>query len=165
MKTSFKILVATIISFILIGCISSCRSYKEIPVQTIEKIVYHDSLIYIKDSVIVQVPYEVIKNATLPMDTSFLKASLAESMAYIDTTNNKLQHTLTQKGNLKVLIDTVVEVQYVDRIVNRDVPVEVEVIKYKRDSLFWLLIGWAIFSLMYIAAKIYIKFKTKRINS
>ena len=165
MKTSFKILVTTIISFILIGCISSCRSYKEIPVQTIEKIVYHDSLIYIKDSVIVQVPYEVIKNATLPMDTSFLKTSLAESMAYIDTTNNKLQHTLTQKGNLKVLIDTVVEVQYVDRIVNRDVPVEVEVIKYKRDLLFWLLIGWVIFSLMYIAAKIYIKFKTKRINS
>lgn len=165
MKTSFKILIATIISFVLIGCISSCRSYKEIPVQTIEKIVYHDSLIYIKDSVIVQVPYEVIKNTTLPMDTSFLKTSLAESMAYIDTTNNKLQHTLTQKGNLKVLIDTVVEVQYVDRIVNRDVPVEVEVIKYKRDLLFWLLIGWAIFSLMYIAAKIYIKFKTKGINS
>ena len=165
MKTSFKILITTIISFALIGCISSCRSYKEVPVQTIEKIVYHDSLIYIKDSVIVQVPYEVIKNATLPMDTSFLKTSLAESMAYIDTTNNKLQHTLTQKGNLKVLIDTVVEVQYVDRIVNRDVPVEVEVIKYKRDLLFWLLIGWVIFSLMYIAAKIYIKFKTKRINS
>ena len=165
MKTSFKILITTIISFILIGCISSWRSYKEKPVQTIEKIVYHDSLIYIKDSVIVQVPYEVIKNATLPMDTSFLKTSLAESMAYIDTTNNKLQHSLTQKGNLKVLIDTVVEVQYVDRIVNRDVPVEVEVIKYKRDLLFWLLIGLEIFSLMYIAAKIYIKFKTKGINS
>lgn len=165
MKTSFKILVTTIISFVLISCISSCRSYKEVPVQTIEKIVYHDSLIYIKDSVIVQVPYEIIKNTTLPMDTSFLKTSLAESMAYIDTINNRLQHTLTQKGNLKVLIDTVVEVQYVDRIVNRDVPVEVEVIKYKRDLLFWLLIGWAIFSLMYIAAKIYIKFKTKGINN
>ena len=161
MKKTFNFLIGTLILLVMIGVISSCRSYKEVPVQTIEKIVYHDSLIYIKDSVLVKVPYEVVKNNVLPMDTSFLKTSLAESMAYVDTTSKKLKHTLTQKGELKVLIDTVVEVQYVDRIVSKDVPIEVEVVKYKRDLLFWLLLIWTTFSLMYIAAKIYIKIKTK----
>lgn len=161
MKKTFKFLIGTLISLVIIGVISSCRSYKEVPVQTIEKIVYHDSLIYIKDSVLVKVPFEVVKNTALPMDTSFLKTSLAESMAYIDTTNNKLKHTLTQKGELKVLIDTIVEIRYVDRIVSKDVPIKVEVVKYKRDLLFWLLIIWTSFSLMYIAAKIYIKIKGK----
>ena len=67
MRNVFKFLISTLLSLILIGIISSCRSYKEVPVQTIEKIVYHDSLIYIRDSILIEVPHEVVKNTILPL--------------------------------------------------------------------------------------------------
>ena len=128
---------------------TSCGSVKQIPVQTVEKVVYRDSLIYLKDTLRIEVPKEVIKEVVQQMDTSYLKTSLAESIAYVDTTEHKLHHTLTQKGELKIQYDTIVTVQYVDRIIEKDVPVEVEVVKYKRDTFFWVLLGWASLCLGY----------------
>lgn len=139
--------------------ISSCATVKEIPVQTIEKVVYRDSLVYIKDTIRVEIPKEVVKEVIPQIDTSYLRTSYAESYAYVDTTERRLHHTLSQRGEVKVKFDTIVKIQYVDRIVEKDVPIEVEVIKYKRDSLFWGLLAWAIFCLLIFVLSILRRFK------
>lgn len=138
-------------------CSNSCGALKEVPVETVEKIVYRDSLIYVLDSIEVPVPYEVVKEVLPDIDTSHLKTTLAESIAYLDTSKRKLHHTLEQKGTIQYVYDTVHTVQYVDRIMEKEVPVEIEVIKYKRDVLFWALIGWFIMSILAAVLKIYLK--------
>lgn len=145
-----KILILIVLSTI----ISSCATVKEIPVQTIEKVVYRDSLVYIKDTIRVEIPKEVVKEVIPQIDTSYLRTSYAESYAYIDTTERKLHHTLSQRGEVKVKFDTIVKIQYVDRIVEKDVPIEVEVIKYKRDTFFWVLLGWATFCVVAVILSI-----------
>lgn len=135
---------------------TSCGSVKQIPVQTVEKVVYRDSLIYVQDTIKVEIPKETVKEVIPYIDTSFLKTSLAESVAYLDTVERKLHHTLTQKGEVKIKYDTIVKVQYVDRIIKQDVPVQVEVIKYKRDALFWCLLGWAVFCVILLGLKIFV---------
>lgn len=135
----------------------SCAGIKEIPVQTVEKLVYRDSLIYINDTLRVEVPKEVVKEVIPQIDTSHLKTSLAESVAYLDTTERKLHHTLTQKGEVKIKYDTIVKIQYVNRIVEKEVPVEVEVVKYKRDTFYWVLLGWATFCVGYALLNFFIR--------
>lgn len=153
MKKYFKLLI-------LLFCFSfiSCGLVKhiEVPIQTVDKIIYRDSIIYIHDSIKVDVPYEKVKEVIAVMDTSFLKTGVAESIAYVDTAKRKLHHTLTQKGQLTGKLDTTVKVQYVDRIIERDVPIEVEVVKYKRDALFWVLAAWAAICLFMILIKMFV---------
>lgn len=132
----------------------ACSGIKQVPVQSVEKIVYRDSLIYLKDTLHIQVPVEVIKEVVPAIDTSYIKTTLAESTAYLDTTQRKLHHTLKQTGELKVKYDTIISVQYVDRIIEKDVPIEVEVIKYKRDTFFWVLLGWALLCVVVVILKV-----------
>ena len=149
-------LVPSIIILSMIMLFGSCRSTTQIPVQTIEKIVYKDTVIYLHDSILVKIPYEKVKEVLPVIDTSYLKTSVAESIAYVDTLKKKLHHTLTQKGEIKIVHDTIVKFQYIDVIIEKEVPVEVEVIKYKRDALFWWLLGWAIFCLILIGLKLFV---------
>lgn len=146
-----------IILFLLPFLILSCSSVKEVPVQSIEKIIYRDSLIYVHDSITVNVPVEVYIETVLEMDTSYLKTSLAESIAYLDTTKKQLFHTLTQKGEIKVMYDTIIKTQNIDRFIEKEVPVKVEVIKTKRDALFWVLAIWALLCIVGVALKLYLK--------
>jgi hypothetical protein len=148
---------ALIILAIGLLMMTSCAGIKQIPVQTVEKVVYRDSLIYINDTVRVEIPKEVVKEVVPQIDTSYLKTSLAESVAYLDTTERKLHHTLTQKGEIKIKYDTIVKVQYVDRIVEKEVPVEVEVVKYKRDTFYWVLLGWAALCVGYALLNFFIR--------
>lgn len=157
MRKGVNILFLTIV-IILAGVMSpSCGSIKEIPVETVEKIVYRDSLVYVHDSIEVQVPVEKVKVVLPELDTSYLKTSVAESVAYLDTAKRRLHHTLEQKGTVKTVYDTIIKVQYVDKIIEKDVPVEVEVIKYKRDALFWVLVGWALLCIAYAVLKLVLK--------
>ena len=103
----------------------SCSTVKYVPIDTNSQVIVRDSIIRIVDTVRVEVPKEVIKEVIPQIDTSYLKTSLAESIAYIDTLERKLHHTLTQKGEVKIKYDTVVKVQYVDKIITKEVPVEV----------------------------------------
>lgn len=143
---------------ILVGglLLVSCGATKEIPVQYIDRIEYRDSVIFIHDSIEVPVPVEIVKEVIPQLDTSYLKTSVAESIAYLDTTKRKLHHTLEQKGTIKTVYDTVVKIKYVDRIIKQDVPIEVEVIKYRRDALFWVLVGWALLCVAYAIIKIFL---------
>lgn len=150
-----RILILIVLSTI----ISSCTAVKEIPVQTVEKVVYRDSLVYVKDTIRIEIPREIVKEVVPRIDTSYLQTSFAESIAYVDTTKHKLHHTLRQRGEIKIEYDTIVKVQYVDRVIKQDVPIEVEVIKYKRDSLFWGLLAWAILCLLIFVLSILRRFK------
>ena len=147
-KKKLKVLTQIIVLLTMCFTCFSCKSVKEVPVQTIEKVIYKDTLIYVHDSIRIEVPHETIKEMILLMDTSFLKTSLAESTAYIDTLNKKLFHTLTQQGEFKTIRDTIVKFTYIDKITEKEVPVEVEIIKYKRDALFWVLVGWALLCIL-----------------
>lgn len=155
-KTPFYFVMTLIILALTLMTMYSCATVKEVPIQTIEKVVYRDSLVYVKDTLHIEIPREVVKEVVPELDTSYLCTSYAESIAYVDTVKRKLHHTLEQRGELKIKYDTIIKVQYVDRIIKQDVPVEVEVIKYKRDTLFWALLGWAILSMLLVGFKIFI---------
>lgn len=155
-KDILKYLVPAIVILTFIMMFFSCRSIQEVPVQTIEKVIYKDTLVYVHDSIRIEVPYETVKENILVMDTSYLKTSIAESTAYVDTLNKRLFHTLTQKGELETVHDTVVKFTYIDKLIEKEVPVEVEVIKYKRDALFWSLAGWALLCGLLIALKLFV---------
>lgn len=146
-----------ILLFIIPFLILSCSTVKEVPVQTVEKVIYRDSLVYVHDSITVKVPVEVFVETVLAVDTSYLKTSLAESIAYLDTTKKQIHHTLSQKGDLKVVYDTIIKTQNIDRFIEKDVPVKVEVVKYKRDALFWVLAIWALLCIVVAILKIYIR--------
>lgn len=142
---------------LIFGLVLGCGSIKEIPVINTEKIVYRDSTIYIRDSVFIEVPKEVIKEIVPEDTTSILRTSVALSEAKIE--KGMLHHRLEQKGQVKAQIDTVVTVQYVDRIIEKEVPIEVEIVKYKRDTIFWFSIIFNVIVLLLTAFKIYLKLK------
>lgn len=142
---------------LIFGLVLGCGSIKEIPVINTEKIVYRDTTIYIRDSVFIEVPKEVIKEIVPEDTTSILRTSVALSEAKIE--KGMLHHRLEQKGQVKAQIDTVVTVQYVDRIIEKEKPIEVEVVKYKRDTIFWFSIIFNVIVLLLTAFKIYLKLK------
>lgn len=149
----FGLILLVMILFSFIGC----SVIKEIPVETIEKMVVRDSIIYVTVTDTVQVPYEVVKEV-LPTDTtSVLSTSVATSTAKVE--KGTLTHRLEQKGSIPVQIDThfITQIKEVEKYV--EVPIEVEVIKYKRDTIFWLSIIFNIAVLLVIAFKIYLKIK------
>lgn len=154
----FLAYLAVFVAFLLM--MVGCGTIKELPVQTIERVEYRDSLIYLRDTVNIPVPYEKIVEVVPEIDTSYLETSVAKSTAYLDTAKRKLHHTLEQKGSIKYIHDTVHVVQYVDRVIEKEVPVEVEVIKYKRDALFWVLVGWTLFTLLVMVLRLTIRFET-----
>lgn len=148
-----RLLICILPLFLLFGC----STIKQIPVQTIEKIEYRDSLVYIRDTVTVEVPVEKIIQV-LPQDTtSEISTSLAFSRAKIE--QGKLHHYLEQKGQIKAKIDTVLNVQYVDRIVEREIPIITEVEKNVIPIWVWWSVVANVIVLCFISFKIYIKLK------
>ena len=149
----FGLILLVMILFSFIGC----SSLKEIPIETIEKVVVKDSVVFVTDSVYVEIPKEVIKEI-LPTDTtSILSTSVARSEAKVE--KGILTHRLEQKGTIPVRIDThyVTKIKEVEKMV--EVPVEVEVIKYKRDGLFWFSIIFNIITILLFAFRLYLKTK------
>ena len=120
--------------------IISCSTIKEVPIQYIDRVEYRDTTIFIRDTIKIEVPKEVVKEIIPQIDTSYLETSVASSIAYLDTTKKALYHKIEQKGDIKILYDTLVRVQYVDRYIEKEVPVIQTVEKYKRDTLFWMSI-------------------------
>lgn len=153
-------IIIPVLLFGLVAMFTGCSTIKEVPVQTVEKIEYRDSLVYVHDTLTIPVPYEKIVEVIPEIDTSYLETSVAKSTAYLDTAKRKLHHTLEQKGSIKYIHDTVHVVEYVDRVYEKEVPVEVEVIKYKRDALFWVLVGWTLLTLLVMVLRLTIQPQT-----
>lgn len=141
-------------------CVVGCGTTQVIAEkETIEKIVVKDSLIY-RDS-IVYIPQERIVEIVPQLDTLFMEIETAESKAYLDTTNMLLKGELKSKKKEVVKYQTIIE--YRDRVdtvyIKEPQPYEVEVIKYKRDGLFWYLLAFQIVVILILAVRVYLKFK------
>lgn len=156
-KKGLKIdLIILLIFCFLIG---ACGQIKYVPIQTEEKVIVKDSIVRVVDIVEVEVPKEIVKEMLPAIDTSVLETSVAKSTAYLDTVERKIHHTLEQKGQLKVEIDTCYITKVEERIVYKDRPIEVEVIKYKRDALFWYLLIFQIAVILYLGLRFYFRLK------
>ena len=135
----------------------SCSTVKYVPVETIEKIEYRDSIVYVNDSIFIEVPKEMVVYVG-PADTlSKISTSFAFSEAKVE--KGVLTHTLEQKGEIKTKIDTFFKVKYTDRIVEKEVPVEVEVEKPYIPTFFWIVAIYAAVITLLIAFRLYLKIK------
>ena len=141
--------VIIITLFMLCGC----GQIKYVTIQTEEKVIIKDSIVRVIDTVEVEVPFETIKEVLPQIDTSILETSVAKSVAYVDTLEKKLHHTLEQKGELKVKIDTCYITKVEERIVYKDRPIEVEV--PKRDNIFWFSIIFNIVILLVAVMRLF----------
>lgn len=135
----------------------SCGTTKSIPVQTIERIEYRDSIVYVNDTITIEVPKEKVVYVG-PADTlSQISTSLAFSEAKVE--KGVLTHTLEQKEQIKAKIGTFYKVKYIDRIVEKEVPVEVEIEKPYIPTFFWIVTIYAAIITILIVFKTYLKFK------
>lgn len=134
-----------------------CSTIKYVPIEGETIIEYRDTTIFIKDTIEVEVPREVIKEIVPADTTSILKTSVAQSTAKIE--KGMLHHQLEQKGTIPVQIDTIVKVEYVDKYIYEEVPIEVvKEVKYTPDWAWYSLI-FNVIALCFIIFKIYLKFK------
>lgn len=141
-----KNLIIILFSFLLIGC-GTCKKLQP-SIQTIQR----DSIVYIERLDTIQVP--VIKEKLVVetlSDSSHLETSIAYSDAFVK--DGKLTHTLENK-DVKITGTVKVEekIVYKDKIVEKEVPVPVEVVKTKYPRIFWGLlvffigvVGWRLF--------------------
>ena len=153
-----RVLLPNIILIIFAICVMcGCSTIKEVPVQTVEKVVVRDSVVYVKDTVEIPIPYEVIKEI-VPQDTvSILKTSVASSEAKIE--KGMLHHKLEQKGTVKTQIDTfyVTQIKEVEKLV--EVPIEVvKEVKHIPVFFWWSLVFNIVIVLIWVF-RIYLKSK------
>lgn len=134
-----KILCFSLLYVLLCGC----STIKEVPIQQIDRIEYRDSVVFVHDTISVPVPYEVVREVIPDIDTSYLETSVARSVAYLDKDKKQLSHSLEQKGEIKTKYDTVIVVEYVDKYIEREVPVTVEVEKPYIPKFFWIITIYA----------------------
>lgn len=137
--------------------IGGCSSLKYVPIQTEEKTIVKDSLIFIRDTVTVEIPKEIVKEI-VPVDTtSILKTSVAISEARLE--RGHLYHTLEQSGTVKAKIDSFYITKIEEKTVYKDRPVEVEVpVKYV-PAFYKFCLWWFIGSVILIALWIVMKLK------
>lgn len=153
----FALILITMIGFSFIGC----STFREIPVQQVEKIVYRDSLIFVKDTIEIEVEKQVIKEVLPQLDTSVLKTDLASSVAYLDTNRREIHHELKQEGKIKTIIDTCYITKTVEKIREVEVPIEVEVEKIIVPDWAWISLIFNIITILIFAFRIYLKMKLK----
>lgn len=146
-----------ILIFITVFLISACSTVKYVPIQTEEKVIVKDSLVYVTDTVTVEIPREVIKEIVPTDTTSILKTSVAKSEAKIE--RGQLHHTLEQHGTVKTKIDTFYITKIEEKIVYQDRPIEVEVPKKYVPSFFKFCLYWFIASVILIILFLYFKIK------
>ena len=142
--------------FILLG-IGGCSSLKYVPIQTEERVEVRDSLIYVRDTITVEIPREIVKEIVPADTTSILKTSVAISEARLE--GGHLHHTLEQSGTVKTKIDTFYLTKIEEKTVYKDRPVEVEVpVKYV-PSFYKFCLWWFIGSVILMALWIVMKLK------
>lgn len=146
--------ILLILALFLFGCTTT----KYVPIQGNKIVEIRDSLVEIRDTIIVNIPFEVEKNIIPCKDTSRVETSLAISIAYLDTTSNKLVHNIKNKQTpYSVPIDKFVKVEYEKVIEEEQVPFEVVKEVPYIPAVFWYLLAWTILTVIYITLKLFKK--------
>lgn len=145
--------------FVLVAMFTGCSTLKEVPVQTVEKIEYRDSLVY-RDS-IVYIPQEKIVEIVPQLDTLSMDIEVASSKAYLDTANMVLKGELKSKKKEVVKYQTIIEYrERIDTVYIKELePYEVIKTEYKYNNLFWISIIFNIIVILCLAMRLYLKFK------
>lgn len=136
--------------FLLWGCTKTVY----VPAETIYKTEVRDSIIRITDTLRVEVPKEVIKEVLPIIDTSRLETKVAQSIAYVDTLNRKLFHKLENKPSFNTKIDTIVKVVYKTEYLEKPIITEVEVPKPYIPKIFWVLLIYAVGTIILFILKL-----------
>lgn len=107
-----------IVIVLLLMC--GCGKTMYVPVESRHTIIQRDTLVQIKDTVMVDIPLEIAKDTTTTSnDTSVISTTFAQSIAYVS--NGKIYHTLKQKGSVKVEVDTVIKLQKVTEYIEKPI--------------------------------------------
>lgn len=153
-----KNILIIILSFFLVSCAAPKIVY--VPTEAETKIEYVDSLVYIRDTVLVEIPREKIVEVVPQLDTSRIETSIAISEAYLDTKEKKLRHTLKNKETaLKAKLDTIVRVEYINKYIEKPIIKEVEVEVPYIPTFAWICIVFTFMVAAGIIVKIFLKFK------
>jgi hypothetical protein len=117
------ILTLLLLLLLAVGCAAPKTVY--VPTKGEDKIIYRDSTIVLRDTIRIPLPVEE-KETTTKRDSSHLETSVATSDAWIGE-DNTLNHRLRNKNTtLKTKRDTVIVVEYVDKIKTEVLIEEVE---------------------------------------
>lgn len=150
-------LMALLAALLLLLGIGGCSTVKYVPIQTEEKVIVKDSLIYVRDTVTVEIPKEVIKEIVPADTTSILKTSLAMSEARLE--EGRLYHSLEQSGAVKTVVDTCYVTRIEEKVVYQDRPIEVPKEVKHIPSFFWWSLILNIITVLFIIFKIYLRLK------
>lgn len=98
-----------------------CGKTIYVPVESTHTIIYRDTLVEIKDTVMMDIPLEVVTDTT-SNDTSVISTTFAQSNVYVS--NGKIYHSLKQKGSVKVEVDTVVKLEKITEYIEKPIVTE-----------------------------------------
>lgn len=155
-KTYFISFILGLILLVFLCLLTGCSTVKYVPVQGEKIVEYRDTTVYVKDTVTVEVPREVVKEIVSKDTVSILRTSVALSTAKIE--KGMLHHQMEQKGVIKTKIDTVIKVQYVNQYIDKEIPVEVQVEKKYIPQWCWISLILNIIIGVWFAAKFYFRF-------
>lgn len=150
-------LMALLAALLLLLGIGGCSTVKYVPIQTEEKVIVKDSLIYVRDTITVEIPKEVVKEIVPADTTSILKTSLAMSEARLE--EGRLYHSLEQSGAVKTVVDTCYVTRIEEKVVYQDRPIEVPKEVKHLPSFFWWSLIFNIITVLFIIFKIYLRLK------
>lgn len=149
--------------FILFLFISlmGCTKTVYVPTQTKIKTIYKDTAIIIKDTIYMYLPAEE-KAVKTTADSSHLETNYSKSDAWIDD-DGQLNHTLSNKTDepLKGKQDTTLTIPMVEKVIEKEVPVKVEVPKQYIPKWCWFCIFFTIGVIGYIIINIWLKLKIR----
>lgn len=140
-----------ILAFGLMLTLYGCTKTIYVPIENQTKVEYKDSLVFIKDTLLVKLPIETI--TAVEDSISTLETSLAISKARIE--DGKLYHSLTNKQHFNTQIDTTIQVKYINKYIEKQIPVEVIKEVKHIPTLFWWLLGYAILTLLLVIFKLF----------
>lgn len=150
-------LAALIAALLILLGLCGCSTVKYVPIESETKVIQKDSLIYVRDTITIEVPKEIIKEIVPADTTSYLETSVAKSEARLE--KGQLHHSLEQSGTIKTIVDTCYVTRVEEKVVYQDRPVEVpKEIKHIPSWAWWSLI-FNIVTLLFVAFKIYLKLK------
>lgn len=147
------LILTVMIGFSFIGC----STVRYVPIENIEKIIYKDSTIYVNDTITVEVEKQIVKEVLPQLDTSILQTDLASSIAYLDTNQRQIHHTLKQEGNIKFVYDTVYVTKTVEKIIEKEIPIEVEIEKKVVPEWAWWSLIFNIVVVLLVVFCMYVK--------
>lgn len=145
--------------FILLFIVCSCGPVRYVPVENKETVNIRDSVVLRDSTVITYLQKEKIKEVVPELDTLIMNTKYAKSISYLDTTTNTLQGTLEQLDSVPVKTKIVFKDRIItqEKIVEKEIPVEVVREKKVTPKWIWWSLGCNLLILLFLISKMKLK--------